>query len=32
MRAGKHVQIEIPIADSLADAEALVDGAEGNRR
>jgi 2-hydroxy-4-carboxymuconate semialdehyde hemiacetal dehydrogenase len=24
MRAGKHVQIEIPIADSLADAEALV--------
>jgi len=24
MRAGKHVQIEIPIADNLADAEALV--------
>jgi 2-hydroxy-4-carboxymuconate semialdehyde hemiacetal dehydrogenase len=24
MRAGKHVQIEIPIADSLADAEALA--------
>src|SRR5579875_720336 len=24
MRAGKHVQIEIPIADSLADAERLV--------
>ncbi|MBV9504493.1 MAG: Gfo/Idh/MocA family oxidoreductase [Acidobacteriia bacterium] len=24
MRAGKHVQIEIPIADSLADAETLV--------
>ena len=24
MRAGKHVQIEIPIADSLADAEAIL--------
>src|SRR5438270_7409213 len=24
MRAGKHVQIEIPMADSLADAEAIV--------
>src|SRR5438552_18939518 len=24
MRAGKHVQIEIPIADSLADAEKLL--------
>src|SRR5690606_5878514 len=24
MRAGKHVQVEIPLADSLADAEAVV--------
>ena len=25
LRAGKHVQVEIPLADSLADAEAVVD-------
>ena len=25
MRAGKHVQVEIPLADSLADAQAVVD-------
>src|SRR5499427_9161444 len=25
MKAGKHVQVEIPIADSLADAQAVVD-------
>ncbi|MBI5131671.1 MAG: Gfo/Idh/MocA family oxidoreductase [Rhodopseudomonas palustris] len=25
MKAGKHVQIEIPLADSLADAQAVVD-------
>src|ERR1700754_4911040 len=25
MKAGKHVQVEIPLADSLADAEAVVD-------
>src|SRR5690348_16538710 len=24
LRAGKHVQVEIPMADNLADAEALV--------
>ena len=24
MKAGKHVQVEIPLADSLADAEAVV--------
>ncbi len=32
MRAGKHVLIEIPIADSVADSEALLKVAEGNRR
>jgi 2-hydroxy-4-carboxymuconate semialdehyde hemiacetal dehydrogenase len=25
MRAGKHVEVEIPVADSLADAEAVLD-------
>src|SRR5262249_62336368 len=25
MKAGKHVQVEIPLADSLADAQAVVD-------
>ncbi len=25
LRAGKHVQVEIPLADSLADAQAVVD-------
>src|SRR5262245_21688557 len=25
MQAGKHVQVEIPLADSLADAQAVVD-------
>src|SRR6187431_958519 len=28
MNAGKHVQVEIPLADSLADAEAVLDKAE----
>ena len=32
MRAGKHVQIEIPIADNLADAELLGEDAEGDGR
>ena len=31
MRAGKHVQIEIPMADTLADAESVVRRAEGDR-
>ena len=26
LQAGKHVQVEIPLADSLADAEAVVEG------
>ena len=32
MRAGKHVMIEIPMADSLADSERLGERATGNRR
>lgn len=32
LRAGKHVQVEIPMADSLADAEALVRLAAGSGR
>ncbi len=32
MRAGKHVQIEIPIADSLADSETNPRNTEGDRR
>ena len=31
LKAGKHVQVEIPLADSLADAEAVVDAAEADR-
>ena len=31
MRAGKHVEVEIPMADSLADSERLVRVQEGNR-
>ncbi len=31
MRAGKHVQIEIPMADSLADSERIFAGAERDR-
>ena len=31
MRAGKHVLIEIPMADSLADAERVVEVQRGNR-
>ncbi len=30
MRAGKHVMIEIPMADSLKDSERLVQSSEGN--
>ncbi|MES2977853.1 MAG: Gfo/Idh/MocA family oxidoreductase [Pseudomonadota bacterium] len=30
LRAGKHVQVEIPMADNLADAEALVDLQQSN--
>ena len=32
MRAGKHVLVEIPITDSVEDAEALVKHRQGNRR
>ena len=31
MQAGKHVQVEIPMADTLEDSEAVVDGAERDR-
>jgi 2-hydroxy-4-carboxymuconate semialdehyde hemiacetal dehydrogenase len=31
MRAGKHVQVEIPMADSLADSERISESAEGDR-
>jgi 2-hydroxy-4-carboxymuconate semialdehyde hemiacetal dehydrogenase len=30
LKAGKHVQVEIPLADSLADAQAVVDLAAGS--
>ena len=30
LKAGKHVQVEIPLADSLADAQAVVDLAQGS--
>jgi 2-hydroxy-4-carboxymuconate semialdehyde hemiacetal dehydrogenase len=29
LRAGKHVEIEIPIADSLADAQSILDARQG---
>ncbi len=32
MRAGKHVLVEIPVTDSVEDAENLVKIAQGNRR
>lgn len=32
LAAGKHVQVEIPLADSLADAEATLAAAEGSDR
>jgi 2-hydroxy-4-carboxymuconate semialdehyde hemiacetal dehydrogenase len=31
LKAGKHVQVEIPLADSLADAEAVLAAHEGSR-
>ena len=31
MEAGKHVQVEIPLADSWADAQAVLDAAAGDR-
>jgi 2-hydroxy-4-carboxymuconate semialdehyde hemiacetal dehydrogenase len=30
LKAGKHVQVEIPLADSLADAEAVADAAKNS--
>ncbi len=32
MRSGKHVLVEIPVTDSVEDAEQLVRIAQGNRR
>jgi 2-hydroxy-4-carboxymuconate semialdehyde hemiacetal dehydrogenase len=32
LAAGKHVQVEIPLADSLADAEAALEAAESSNR
>ena len=32
MRAGKHVLIEIPMADTLADSEEILQVAQGDRR